>query len=63
MIHVLTIAIPDDAAAKLRDLSVIQYRRPRDQAAILLIEAIRQAPLDGPGRDRLKPPAGPAVTR
>jgi hypothetical protein len=63
MIHVLTVALPDDVAAKLRDLAVAQYRKPRDQATILLIEAIRQATVDGPGRDRLRPPTTQAVAR
>jgi hypothetical protein len=39
----LTIAIPDELAAELRDLAHDAYRNPRNQATVLLIEAIRRA--------------------
>ncbi len=37
-----TIAIPQEAAEKLSALAAREYRRPRDQASILLIEALEQ---------------------
>ena len=39
----LTIAIPDELAAELRDLAHDAYRNPRNHATVLLIEAIRRA--------------------
>jgi hypothetical protein len=42
MTQVLTIAIPDDVAAELRDLAHREFRNPRGQATVLLIEAIRR---------------------
>jgi hypothetical protein len=39
----LTIAIPDELVAELRDLAHDAYRNPRNQATVLLIEAIRRA--------------------
>jgi hypothetical protein len=39
----LTIAIPDELTAELRDLAHDAYRNPRNQATVLLIEAIRRA--------------------
>ena len=42
MKRVFTVAIPDDIADLLQELSDAEYRRPKDQAAVLLIEAIRQ---------------------
>lgn len=41
MMRVLTLAIPEDVNDELRELAVREFRRPRDQAAVLLIAAIR----------------------
>ena len=41
----LRVVIPDDAAAKLDELAHRQYRAPRQQAAVLLVEAIERADL------------------
>ena len=43
MPQVLTIAIPDELVDELRDLAHGAYRNPRNQATVLLIEAIRRA--------------------
>jgi hypothetical protein len=43
MMQVLTVAIPDDVNDQLRELALREFRRPRDQASVLLIEAVRRA--------------------
>jgi len=48
MKRVLTVAIPDETSAQLAELAEREYRRPKDQAAILLIDAIERASV-GPG--------------
>ena len=53
----LTIRLPHDAAAALRDLAQVECRTPRDQAAFLVIQGLRgpapSQPLpDGPPRRR-----------
>ncbi len=40
------IAIPEQAAEQLRVLATREYRSPRQQAAILLIDGLRRAGLD-----------------
>jgi hypothetical protein len=40
------IAIPDDAAAKLRELARREFRAPRQQAAILVLAGLERAGLD-----------------
>jgi hypothetical protein len=40
------IALPEQAADQLRVLATREYRSPRQQAAILLIEGLRRAGLD-----------------
>jgi hypothetical protein len=42
----LYIAIPEQAAEQLRVLATREYRSPRQQAAILLIEGLKRAGLD-----------------
>jgi hypothetical protein len=37
------IAIPDDAADRLRELAAQEYRRPREQAAAIVVAALRRA--------------------
>ncbi len=39
----ITVAIPDEAASRLEDLAAREFRRPKDQAAVLLVEAIERA--------------------
>lgn len=39
----ITVAIPDEAAARLEDLAAREFRRPKDQAAVLLMDAIERA--------------------
>jgi predicted transcriptional regulator len=39
----ITLAIPDDTAAKLAELARRQYRAPRQQATALLVEGIERA--------------------
>jgi hypothetical protein len=43
------IAIPDDAADKLRELARREFRAPRQQAAVLVLAGLRHAGLN-PGR-------------
>lgn len=40
------IAIPDDAAAKLRELARREFRAPRQQAAVLVLAGLERAGLD-----------------
>jgi hypothetical protein len=39
----ITLAIPENAAAKLAELARRDYRAPRQQAALMLVEAIEHA--------------------
>ncbi len=39
----ITLAIPENTAAKLAELARRQYRAPRQQAAVMLVEAIERA--------------------
>jgi hypothetical protein len=39
------IAIPDDAAAKLRELARREFRAPRQQAAVLVLAGLERAGL------------------
>lgn len=39
----LTVAMPENSIADLERIAVEQRRRPKDQAAVMLIEAIAQA--------------------
>ncbi len=43
MMRSIHIAIPEAAAEELERLAERELRRPRDQAALLLIQAVRQA--------------------
>ena len=49
MPQVLTIAIPDELVDELRDLAHGEYRNPRNQATVLLIDAIRRAAAERAG--------------
>lgn len=40
------IAIPDDAADRLRELARREFRAPRQQAAILVLAGLKRAGLD-----------------
>ncbi|MGA2514284.1 MAG: hypothetical protein ABSG37_11790 [Candidatus Limnocylindrales bacterium] len=40
------IAISDDAADKLRELAQREFRAPRQQATVLVLEGLRRAGLD-----------------
>jgi hypothetical protein len=53
----LTIRLPHDAAAALRDLAQVECRTPRDQAAFLVIQGLRHpAPTrHQPRRSRPRP--------
>jgi hypothetical protein len=42
----LNVAIPDDAAAKLAEIARREYRRPREQATVLLLEALGRHDVD-----------------
>ena len=42
----LNLAIPEDVAQQLGRLAERDFRRPRDQAALLLVQAVRRAALD-----------------
>lgn len=47
MLRTFNLAIPEDVAQQLERLAERDFRRPRDQAALLLVQAIRRA-LDVP---------------
>ncbi len=59
------IAIPDDAADKLRELAQREFRAPRQQAAILVLAGLKRAGLDPElgSDDPAGPPARPDRTR
>jgi hypothetical protein len=40
----ITVALPDDAAERLLELAGRERRTPRDQAAVVLIAALRRFP-------------------
>jgi hypothetical protein len=40
MMRLINIAIPDDVASRLNELARREYRRPRDQAAVLIIDGL-----------------------
>ena len=40
--HSIRVSLPDDAAAKLSELARAEFRGPRQQAAVLLIEALER---------------------
>jgi len=42
-VKTLTIAIPEHAAERLAELARRQYRAPRQQASVMLLEAIERA--------------------
>lgn len=42
MKHVIAVALPDADFSRLMELADAEYRRPKDQATALLVEAIRQ---------------------
>lgn len=42
----LNLAIPEDVAQQLERLAECDFRRPRDEAALLLVQAVRRAALD-----------------
>jgi predicted transcriptional regulator len=62
MLRSITVAIPDEASAKLNELARREYRRPKDQAAVLLLDALRRVELDTEARagGRASAPAGTA---
>lgn len=43
MLRTLIVAIPDDAASKLNEIAQREFRRPKDQAGLLLVQAIEAA--------------------
>jgi len=53
----LNLAIPEDVAQQLERLAERDFRRPRDQAALLLVMAIRRAlDVSLPLEDGIEPP-------
>ena len=42
----INLAIPEDVAQQLERLAEREFRRPRDEAAHLLVQAVRRAALD-----------------
>jgi hypothetical protein len=54
-VKTITIAIPEHAAERLAELARRQYRAPRQQAAVMLLEAIERAaetPTERTARER-----------
>lgn len=43
MLRTLTVVIPDESATKLGKLAERAFRRPKDQASLLLVQAIEEA--------------------
>ncbi len=52
MMRSLNLAIPEDAAQQLERLAERDFRRPRDEAALLLVQAVRRAAQDLPVRPK-----------
>jgi hypothetical protein len=50
-VQAIRVLIPDDVAAKLTELARQEYRAPKQQAAVLLVEAVTKAEL-APVKDR-----------
>jgi hypothetical protein len=46
----LNLAIPEDVAEQLERVAEREFRRPRDEASLLLVQAVRRAALDLPLR-------------
>lgn len=42
----LNLTVPEDIAQQLERLAEHEFRRPRDEAALLLVQAVRRASLD-----------------
>lgn len=42
----LNLVIPEDAAQQLERLAARDFRRPRDEAALLLVQAVRRAAIE-----------------
>lgn len=42
----INLVIPEDAAQQLERLAERDFRRPRDEAALLLVQAVRRAALE-----------------
>ncbi len=66
----LNLAIPDDAARQLEQLAERDFRRPRDEAALLLVQAVRRATMDlavlqdeGADPENAKPDRSPPALR
>jgi hypothetical protein len=54
--HTFTVAIPTDAAERLRDLARRERRSPRQQAAVLVLAALdREVPAAVPPRVEVSP--------
>jgi hypothetical protein len=51
----LNLAIPEDDAQQLERLAERNFRRPRDEAALLLVNAVRRAALDLTAREETVP--------
>jgi hypothetical protein len=52
MFRVVTVSLPAEDHAALTELARSEYRRPRDEASVLLIRAIREATARDPEPDR-----------
>jgi hypothetical protein len=46
VLHSINLAILEDVARQLERLAEREFRRPRDEAALLLVQAVRRAALD-----------------
>jgi|NGEPerStandDraft_6_1074524.scaffolds.fasta_scaffold473206_2 hypothetical protein len=42
----LNLIVPEEVAQQLEHLAEREFRRPRDEAALLLVQAVRRAALD-----------------
>ena len=54
----LNLIVPEEVAQQLEHLAEREFRRPRDEAALLLVQAVRRAALDPDQRpwDPVEPP-------
>jgi hypothetical protein len=56
----IRVIVPDEVARKLRELAERDYRAPRGQAAVLLIDAVERAAARKPARGPQAQGATPA---
>ena len=55
VVRVVSIAIPDEAVRQLERLAEREFRRPKEQATVLILEGLKRAGLEPRSDDRAMP--------